>query len=395
MSPTSLESRRAGLVTAAESIVDVLRANASESEHLRHVAPASVEAMTGAGLWRILTPRTHGGDEAGLRAQVDTAAVVAAADPAAGWVQMVSNAHVWMVGNFPPACQAEVFADGPDVRVPGTLASQGRATRVEGGWRLDGRWQFASGVDHGDWLMIGAIADKLPDSSNRALHVVVPKCDVVVDDTWYTLGLRGTGSKDLVAEGVFVPQHRSIATRLLFDGLSPHGEVHATHINRLPVLVCLGVQFAGAITGIAAGALQLHIDRTRTRREVYTGASKSENVGTQMRIAESLTELKVARLLTEQAADRCDEVALTGQRLTIEERAELKWQVAYVAELCRRATERIFASAGAHAIYDDSLLQARFRDVNTASHHAVADFDGNAQLYGRIALGLDPGTPLL
>lgn len=373
----------------------MLRANAAESERLRHIAPASVAAMSDAGLWRILTPRTHGGAEAGLRAQVDTTMLVAAHDPAAGWVQMVSNAHAWMVGSFPMECQEEVFAGGPDGRVPGTLASQGRAARVDGGWLLDGRWQFASGVDHGDWLLIGAIADRLPESPTRALHVVVPKADVVVDDTWYTLGLRGTGSKDLVAEAVFVPEHRSLPTRLLFDGISPHGEIHATHINRLPVLVCLGVQFAGAITGIAEGALALHVENTRSRREVYTGASKAESVGTQMRVAESATELHLARLLVQRAADRCDEVAVTGERLTIEERAELKWHAAYVAELSRRATERIFASAGAHAIYDDSVLQARFRDVNTACHHAVADFDNNAQMYGRVVLGLEPGTPLV
>ena len=115
----------------------------------------------------------------------------------------------------------------------------------------------------------------------------------------------------------------------------------------------------------------------------------------QMRIAESATELRLARSLVERAADRCDEVAATGERLTLEERAELKWHASYVGELSRRATERIFASAGAHAIYDDSELQARFRDINTACHHAVADFDGNAQMYGRVLLGLDPGTPLV
>jgi alkylation response protein AidB-like acyl-CoA dehydrogenase len=244
-------------------------------------------------------------------------------------------------------------------------------------------------------VLIGAIADRLPESPNRALHVVVPKQDLVVDDTWYTLGLRGTGSKDVVADAVFVPEHRSLPTRLLFDGMSPHGEIHATHINRLPVLVCLGVQFAGAITGIAEGALALHVERTQARREVYTGAAKAENVGTQMRVAESATELLLAKSLAQRAADRCDEVGVSGERLTIEERAELKWHAAYIAELSRRATERIFSSAGAHAIYDDSVLQARFRDVNTACHHAVADFDDNAQMYGRVVLGLEPGTPLV
>ena len=395
MAPSPTLPTRADLIADTEAIVDLLRANAAESERERRVAPASVAAMAEVGLWRILTPRTHGGAEAGLRAQVDTARIVATADPAAGWVQMVCNAHVWMVSSFPAQCQQEVFAAGPDCRVPGTLAAQGRAKRVEGGWQLNGRWQFASGVDHGDWLMVGAVADHLPESPNRALHLVIPKADMVVDDTWYTLGLRGTGSKDIVAEEVFVPEHRSLPTRLLFDGLSPHGEGHATHINRLPVLVCLAVQFAGAVVGIAEGALQLHVERTRTRRDAYTGAPKAEAAGAQMRIAESATEIQVARSLMERAADRCDEVAITGERLTIEERAELKWHTTYVGELCRRATERIFAGAGAHAIYDDSVLQARFRDINTACHHAVVDFDDNAQMYGRVVLGLDPGTPLV
>src|SRR5215216_12760 len=111
-------TRQIDIVAASEAIAEVLRANAAESERLRHVAPASVQAMVKAGLWRILTPRTHGGDEVGLRAQVESLMIVAANDPAAGWVQMVSNAHVWMVGNFPLECQEEVFADGPDCRVP-------------------------------------------------------------------------------------------------------------------------------------------------------------------------------------------------------------------------------------------------------------------------------------
>lgn len=395
MAPARLLPDRSDLVSAAESIVDVLHANAEESEVGRRVAAASVRAMEEAGLWRILTARTHGGSEAGLRAQVDTLLVVAAADPAAGWVQMVSNAHAWMVGSFPVEGQEEVFADGPDTRVPGTLAAQGRAARVEGGWRLNGRWQFASGVDHGDWLMIGAIADHLPESTDRALHVIVAKGDVLVDDTWHTLGLRGTGSKDLVAEDAFVPAHRSFPTRALFDGVSPHGERHATHVNRLPVLVCLSVQLAGAVVGIASSALQLHVDRTSTRRDVYTGASKAANAAVQMRVAESTTELTTARLLVQAAADRCDAVAASGVRLTVEERAELKWHAAYIVELCRRAVERVFAGAGAHAIYNDSVLQSRYRDVNTACHHAVVDFDGNAEMYGRMRLGLEAGTPLV
>jgi alkylation response protein AidB-like acyl-CoA dehydrogenase len=184
-------------------------------------------------------------------------------------------------------------------------------------------------------------------------------------------------------------------SKLLFDGESTHGEGGATFFNRLPVLACLAVQAAGAVVGIADGGLRLHIDRTATRRSVYTGAPKAEEAGAQMRIAESSTELHMARTLVEQGADRCDLVARTGERLSIEDRAELKWHASYAVELARRATDRIFAGAGAHAIYDDSRLQSRYRDINTACHHATLDFDENARMYGRVRLGLDPGTPLV
>ena len=381
----------AQLVDAATAVAPVLDAEAEAAETARRVSDTAIDTMTGAGLWRILTPRTYGGHELGLRAQVETLLVTSAADGAAGWVQMVINAHAWIVGSFPPAGADEVFATGPDTRIPGTLASQGRAARSGGGWTLEGRWQFASGVDHGDWLLMGATTDE----PERSVHVLVPKADLTVDDTWHTLGLRGTGSKDLVAESVLVPDHRVMATKVLFNGDSEHGERHATHFNRLPVIVCLSVQLAASVVGMARRLCDEFIDRNRTQTEVYLGSRRAERAGTQMRLAESAAELDAALALVRSAADRCDEVAATGVRLTTEERATLKWHVTYATELARRSGARLYAAAGAHAIYDTSRLQQRHRDLETACHHAIADVDSTAELYGRVRLGLSPGSPLV
>ena len=386
---------RAAILAAARGITGRLAANAATSEAGRSLAPDSVEAMTEAGIWRLLAPRLYGGYEAGVRAQVDSSAILAEADPAAGWLQLVMGAHSWVLGNFSELCQDEVFGTGPDVRIAGTLAAQGKATPVEGGWRLNGRWQFCSGVDHAAWLLIGAVADDLPSSPDRGLHVVVPVDDVEVDDTWFTLGLRGTGSKDIVAHDLFVPVHRSMPSRQLFDGTSPHGERHATMAYRLPVLAYLSLLLGGAVLGIGKAALRLHLERTRPRLEIYTTRSKAKSPGVQMRIAESSVELTTAELLMQRGADLLDSLAESGARATLEQRAEMKWHATYVVELCRRATDRIFASAGAHAIYDDSRLQALARDMNTASQHATVDFDGTAEMFGRVALGLEPGTPLV
>ena len=390
-----MKDRHHQVLSAAESIVETLAANADVSERARSLAPESVEAMRAAGLWRLLTPRRWGGLEASLRTQVAASSILTRGDAAAGWLHVVINAHAWVLGSFPERCQEELYGSDPDVRIPGTLASQGKARAVDGGWLVNGRWQFCSGIDHGRWLLIGAVQEIEGIEQVRGVHVVVPKDDVVVDDTWFTLGLRGTGSQDVVLEDVFVPMYRSMPTGTLLDGRSPNAALHATNLYRLPVLAGLTFLIGGPLIGLARRALQLHVGRTRARMEIYTGRAKAKSAGMQARIAESSAEITAADLLLAKVGDGFDALAALTEPATIEQRAELKWLATYAAELCRRANERIFSVAGAHAVYDGSTLLAIFRDMNTAVRHAVVDFDSNAEMFGRVRLGLDPGTPIV
>jgi hypothetical protein len=142
-------------------------------------------------------------------------------------------------------------------------------------------------------------------------------------------------------------------------------------------------------------ALRLHVERTAIRTEVYVPRAKAENAGTQMRVAEATAEITSAALLLDHATTRFDAIADSGQPPTLTQRAEIKWHAVYAVELCRRAVERIYAAAGANTIYDSSRLQTLYRDLNTAVHHAMVDFDSNAEMYGRSTLGLDPGKHLL
>jgi alkylation response protein AidB-like acyl-CoA dehydrogenase len=381
------------VVAAAEDIVPILRAHAEKSESTRSLATESVAAMERAGLWRLLTPKRWGGLEADFRAQVAASATLTRGDPAAGWLLVVINAHAFVLASFPPRCQEEVYGPNPDVRIPGTLATQGKARAVDGGWIVNGRWQFASGVDHGQWLLVGALQET--EGPPRGVHLVLPKEDAQIADTWFTLGLRGTGSKDVVLEELFVPEHRSMMTGTLFDGRSPHVSMHPSYLFRMPVLPTLNYFIGGPLIGLAREALRLHVDRTRSRRDVYTGRAKVGSVGGQVRVAEASAEITAAELLLEKIG--ADFAALiASERLpTIDERAALKWHATYVAELCRRAAHRIFEAVGAHAVYDSAPIQRTLRDMNTAARHAVCDFDTNAEMFGRVALGLDPGTPIV
>lgn len=378
----------------AEAVQPFLAGQTGRSEAMRRVTDESIAAMTEAGMFRLLSPASYGGWELSLRSQVATAAIVARGCPATSWLQMVLGAHTWVLGSFPEACQDEVFGPDPDVLIAGTLSSQGTARPVEGGWLVSGRWQFCSGVDHAHWLLVGAQQLDTPDGKPRSLHAVLPVADATVDDTWHTLGMRGTGSKDLVLEDAFVPEHRTMPTGTLFDGRSPHADRHATNLYKAPVISSLAVQAGGTILGMSRSVYDAFVERTRARREVYTAGRKADSAGTQRRIAEAHAELTSAELLLHRTCDGFEALAETGRPATLEERAELKWGATYPSELCRRAVERLYAAAGAHAIYDDAPLQRMFRDVNTVVHHAAIDLDSTAEMYGRVTLGLAPGTPI-
>ena len=208
---------RAEILRRLAEIAPALERNAHASDEARMLVPESMRIMRDAGMFRIPIPARVGGYELTLRTLADAVTTISMACPSSGWVLMVMGAHHWCMGSFPEAAQDEVFANGSDGLVAGTLSWQGTASDVDGGYRVDGRWQFGSGIDHANWVMLGCA-----DSQTRGpkVHVVIPRAEIEVDDTWRVLGLRGSGSKDLVARGIFVPAYRAIDTRVLFGGSS-------------------------------------------------------------------------------------------------------------------------------------------------------------------------------
>ena len=380
---------------AAEGAAATFAKYRSKTEAGRSLHPESARALRESGLSRLLAPKEFGGHEAPLRAQVMTCADTALACPATSWVQMVCGAHSFVLGSFSPACQREVFEGNPGALIAGTLSSQGAGRPSEGGWRISGRWQFCSGVDHSDWLLIGAKQANGEDRGPKNIHFVIPTQQARVEDTWFTLGMRGTGSKDIVLEDVFVPEHRVMPTGDLFAGLSPWAAEHESGLYMHPVLPALATQLAGCALGMAREMFALFVERNRVRIDAYDGSSKAKKTSLQRRIAEASAEISVAEAMILRNCDHFDSLNEARSPANIEERAQLRWQACYAVEACRRAAERLFAGAGAHAAYDDSPIQACYRDIATVSKHAAVDFDSAAEVIGRLALGLDAGSFLL
>ena len=362
-----------------------LAAHARECDAARQLVPSSMAVLVEAGLFRIPQPARVGGYELPLRILADAVTAASEACPSAGWVLMVMGAHHWCMGSFPEAAQDEVFGGGRDGLVAGTLSWQGAARAVSGGFRVEGRWQFCSGVDHAHWVILGC-ADAA--THRPSVHVVVPRAELEVDDTWHVMGLQGTGSKDVLAHNIFVPSHRAIDTRILFRGASPHATNHPTNLYRLSAEAMLSVSVSTAVLGSAKFALRQFIERTKERRVILTGARKAEHGPTQVRLAEAAAEIHSAYLSIHDVLGEFDRLMESGETFDNDHRVRAKWQAAYAAELCRRAVARMFSGSGAHAVYAPSALQAAFRNVNVGAQHASIDFDNSAEQYARARLGL-------
>ncbi len=375
----------AEIMRRVAAIAPRLAANAGACDAARQLVPESMRLMVEAAMFRIPEPSRTGGYELSLRTLADAVTGLSEACPSSGWVLMVMGAHHWCMGSFPEAAQDEVFSDQRGGLVAGTLSWQGAAAAVDGGYRIDGRWQFCSGVDHSQWVMIGCADAK---TRGPLVHVVVPRADLEVDDTWHVMGLAGTGSKDIVAHGVFVPSHRAIDTRELFRGDSPHAAKHSTNLYRVPAEAMLSVSVATAVLGSAKSALGQFIERTAQRKAILTGARKAEHGPTQVRLAEAAAEIHSADLLLHETLGEFERIAEIGPVAANELRVRAKWQAAYAAELCRRALARMFTGSGAHAVYAPGGLQTALRNVNVGAQHASIDFDTSAELYARMRLGL-------
>lgn len=386
-------------------LFEALRAQSMASEAARHLADESMAALSESGWMRTLVPKRSGGEEAGLRAMAERVRKASEACPAAGWVLMVSLAHDFVIGSFPFEAQDEVWNSGkdgnPDDATPGSLAPGGTLTPVNGtdgadGWRASGRWPFNSGAIHGNWFLLGAVAQlEGPDGEARPAlhHIVAPRADMTLEDDWHPLGLKGTGSVDAILEDVFVPPHRAIDSGVLLGTRSEWARQQATGLYRIPILPALGAHIAAAMLGMARPAYRAALETVTGQKDRYTKRAKLERPGLHFRLAEADAELRAAELMMADTLDLLEAMADPDSAMGDGEapRAKAKMQAAYIGELCRRAVDRLIAGTGARSAFDDSPLQRAFRDLTMAAKHELINFDGSMMTHGRLEVGLDAG----
>jgi 3-hydroxy-9,10-secoandrosta-1,3,5(10)-triene-9,17-dione monooxygenase len=381
-------------VERAREMVPRLKARAAEAERLRRIPDETVKELHDSGLMRALQPHRVGGSEMDWVGMIDVSSELARGCGSTAWNWANWSVHHWMLALWPRQCQDEIWGADPAVLIASSLVfPAGKATRVDGGYRLSGRWPFSSGIDGSAWDMVGGI---IPGEPPEYRLFAIPSSDYRVIDNWHVMGLRGTGSKDVEAKDVFVPEYRTVAIDSTKGGAThPGAAANSGPIYRVPFVAGLSHMLTGIPLGIAQGAYDSLVEGLRGRVSRYSGKSLTDLTAIQMRVAEAGACLDAARALLRRDCLEAQAIAEAGEAPDLLTKAAWRRNGAFAAQLAERAMDVVFKASGGTALYDENPMQRSFRDFNAANAHISMVWDAQAATYGRLALGLPCDNPTL
>ena len=379
-------------IRRARSIVPALRERAQKCEEARGLLPENEKLLHETGLFRFHQPRSFGGMELPFLAVVDIVAELARGCPSTAWNVGNLGCHHWILGYYEPETQHELWDANPDVLIASSIAlAAGRGKRVDGGFEVSGKWPFSSGVDNSDWNMLAVTVYEHEKAVDWRL-CLVPKSDYQVIDTWYAMGMVGTGSKDIEVKEVFVPERRALALARCRGGLEhPGAKLNAGPLFRVPIVASAGHPLSATALGTAEGAYEHVRDVFLKRIGTYTGAKVSDFQAVQVKLARARCLIDSARYLMRESARMFQE----NDSLDVETKLRLRAQNAFAVSQSREAVETLWSFYGANAIYTRDPLQRYLRDVQAASQHFSFNFDIAGAAFGTAALGGKYSNPTL
>ncbi|MGO4631203.1 3-hydroxy-9,10-secoandrosta-1,3,5(10)-triene-9,17-dione monooxygenase oxygenase subunit [Streptomyces sp. 2RAF24] len=390
------------VLAAVRALAPALRERATEAEALRRVPDPSVEELEGAGFFRLLRPRAYGGLAADPAVFYAAVHEIAKACGSTGWAAAVLGVHPWYVAQFDAKAQEEVWGTDAAIRICSSHAPTGKVTPVDGGYRLSGRWHFSAGCDHARWALLGGLVTDAEGRPVDMLTFLVPRADYRVDDVWDTVGLRGSGSNDLVVTDAFVPAHRTLGYGPVTALRCPGHDLHPDPLYRLPYAAVFTTAVSTAMVGIAEGAHEDQVTAARERLRAAPGGwaapgpRVAEDPFAQVRIARAAGEIDAARLQLARNMAELYALARRGAEIPRELRARTRRDQALATERALTAVDLLMENAGRGPLsVGDDVLQRAWRDLHTGRGQAANDVDRALVLYAQDALGMDAQDPML
>ena len=382
----------------ARDIVPILRERAQAAEDARMLIRENEQLLHETGLFRFHQPKAFGGMELAFVALVDIAAELARGCPSTAWNVGNLACHHWILGYYEPETQHEVWDANPDALIASSIAlAAGRARKAEGGFIVNGRWPFSSGVDNSDWNMLAVTV--YGDDGKTAVDwrlCLVPKSDYEIIDTWYAMGMAATGSKDVKVSELFVPERRALALARCRGGLEhPGAALNPGPLFRIPIVAASSHPLAPAAVGAAEGAYELFVASMAKRAGTYTGARVADFQAVQIKVARARCLIDAARQLLRESAIAFQAAAERNEVPDLATKLRFRAQSAFAVTQSREAVETLWSCYGAQGLYTRDPLQRHLRDVFAISQHFSFNFDIAGAAFGLHALGGSYASPTM
>ncbi len=390
--PTAIRDEILGRIRELRPLFE---ANAARTESDRRVVEDNITALRDADAFRIMVPKRFGGLETDIRTKLEVSREVAMGCGSTAWVTALMNVCAFFTSLGNEQLQLDVWGSDPAARISGVFSPTATTTRVDGGYVVNGSWNWTSGCLHSDWAFLGVpLVDEAGEFVQPAM-ALMPYSELEIEDTWFTTGMRGTASNTVHARDVFVPDHRlmSVPGLLAGDYDTPYKDEVLYRSAFIPVaaLILVGPQL-----GLAQAALDYVIEKGHKRGIAYTEYELQRDAPTfQLAIAKAATLVDTAHLFAYRAAGDIDDAARADRTMTYVERARVRMDTGHAAESAREAIRVLCSAHGASSFAEASPMQRWWRDSEIASRHAVVSPEISAQVYGRALMGFTDGITFL
>ena len=396
-SDTQAERATQAVIAGVTELLPTLRQRAQETEDARVVPAESVKSLEETGFFRLLQPKSAGGLEADPVTFFTAVRLIASACGSTGWVASVVGVHPWQLALFPPEAQDDVWGADPATRMSSSYAPTGKAKLVKGGgevggggYQLNGRWSFSSGCDHASWVLLGGIVTDDAGQPVDFCTFLLPASDYTIDDVWDTVGLRGTGSNDIVVDNAFVPGHRALSFTGVTKIACPGHQVNPGPLYRIPFGSIFSYAITTPIIGMATGAYAAHVGYQRQRvRASYVGQRSAEDPFAQVRIAEAAALIDAAWLALERDMTELMGHATSNEKIPLPLRLRTRRDQVTGTGQAIRAVDLLFENSGGRALKLGTPIQRFWRDAHAGRVHAINDPERALSTFGRGELGHD------
>jgi 3-hydroxy-9,10-secoandrosta-1,3,5(10)-triene-9,17-dione monooxygenase len=362
------------VVHRVEEFGSKLAALADENEKLGKLSDETAGLLRSSGVMRLLQPTKFGGYAAHPRDFAEAVMEVARHDGAAGWVAGVVGVHPWEAGQMDARIAQEIWGENPDTWIASPYMPNGIAEPADGGYVLNGRWPFSSGADHCEWDFLGAMVgdgNGKPVMPPSVKHVILPRSDYeIIEDSWDVIGLSGTGSKDVVVSGAFIPEHRTINQGDIQEGQVAERNGVTDTLYKLPFAAMFPLGITAAVIGICEGALAAHVSQQRDRVAV-TGVQVRDDPYVLYATGEASAEIEASRIQLIDGISRLYDLIDAGKPVTIEDRSNVRRNQVRCAWRAVSALDEIFARSGGNVTRRSNPLQRYWRDAHAGLQHMI------------------------